>query len=171
VPRPSAFSNDLYLVNNQPLFANILSDDLRLTLATSSTLDTNVTFFFRIYLHEAGTIPPSALQGVILPLFGTLFFSDLQGYMTRNAIEEPRECRFRVLYLRHSVVPTFTASLSGTNILLSWPAVSPSFFPEMASRLDGHWSWVTNSRVLEQTNFRVTRPITGDRTFYRLRMN
>jgi hypothetical protein len=167
---PPESSSQLLLVDNMQVFTTI-SDELELRIAASSLLDTNAAFFFRINLREAGSSAPSALQNTFLPPLGTFQFSERLGYVTRQPSFEPRECRFRIVYFRHSPIPPLGVALSGTNVVLTWPARSPSFFPEISAPPDRNWAWVTNQRVLDGATYRVVQPATENLQFFRLKMD
>ena len=166
---PPESSTSLVLINDMQVFTTI-SDELELRIAASSALDTNAAFFFRVNLREAGASPPLALQNALLPPLGTFQFSERLGYLTRQSSFEPRECRFRIVYFRHGTIPRITTGMNGTNIVLSWPAASPGFYPQMSPQQSGNWSWVTNQRVLDGSIYRVLLPMEENPQFYRLKM-
>jgi Immunoglobulin I-set domain len=73
-------------------------------------------------------------------------------------------------YIQLSANPTLSASLSGGNIVLSWPASNYGFSVQSRPDLSTASSWTTlpDVPVLVGTNWQVSFPATGTPQFYQL---
>ncbi len=73
-------------------------------------------------------------------------------------------------YIQLSASPTISATLSGGNIVLSWPASDYNFAVQSKPALLSNNSWTTlaNAPALVGTNWQVNLPSTGTAQFYKL---
>ncbi len=67
-------------------------------------------------------------------------------------------------------IPVMTLSLSGKNVVVSWPTNATGFTLESATNLPAA-SWTSNSfaPAIVNGNFTVTNPVSGGTRFYRLK--
>jgi hypothetical protein len=72
-------------------------------------------------------------------------------------------------YIQLSANPTLSASLSGGNIVLSWPASNFGFSVQSRPDLStGSWTTLPDVPALVGTNWQVSFPATGAPQFYQL---
>ena len=73
-------------------------------------------------------------------------------------------------YIQVSANPTISASLSGGNIVLSWPAGDINFLVQSKSVLAGGGSWttLTNVPALVGTNWQTSISSSGSPRFFQL---
>ena len=73
-------------------------------------------------------------------------------------------------YIQLSGNPTISASVSGGQIVLSWPASDFNFAVQSRSGLNSGTSWttLTNAPALVGTNWQVSLPSTGTAQFFQL---
>jgi hypothetical protein len=66
---------------------------------------------------------------------------------------------------------SLNVSLSGSALMLSWPAYGVGFVPETSPSLgaDAVWSPLPQIPVLNNDAWAITLPATGSAAFYRLR--
>jgi len=68
------------------------------------------------------------------------------------------------------VNPVVNAQVSGTNLLVSWPAVNPGFVLQYTTDpVSGTWSSITSPLPqIVGTNYQLTLPLTSSTLFFRL---
>ena len=73
-------------------------------------------------------------------------------------------------YIQLSASPTISATNSGGNIVLSWPAGNFNFAVQSAPSMGNTntWTTLTNVPALVGTNWQVNLPDTGTAQFYQL---
>lgn len=66
------------------------------------------------------------------------------------------------------ISPTLSVQLSGTNVVVSWPATASGFTLQETANLRTGWVTVTNAPVLNNNQNQVTLPVGSGDMFYRL---
>jgi hypothetical protein len=73
------------------------------------------------------------------------------------------------IYTAEFTPPSLTASLSGTNLTVAWPATATGFQLQQSSGLIGNgWRYTTNSVSTNNGQNQVIISPTNNQTFYRL---
>jgi hypothetical protein len=103
-------------------------------------------------------------------LAGTIYeFRVYQGVLSPQAVAL-NDAVGPANYIQLSANPTLSASLTGGNIVLSWPASDFGFSVQSASGLSSlpSWTTLTNAPALVGTNWQVSLPSTNTAQFFQL---
>jgi uncharacterized repeat protein (TIGR03803 family) len=118
-------------------------------------INTNGTGFRVLYDFAAGSNPSGGLVLSGTTFYGTTIRGGNDGSGTVYSI---------------SLAPQLTIAVSGTNVVLKWPASSTGFSLQSGSDLGSQATWktVTTAPVVVDGNNAVTLPVAARHEFYRL---
>jgi glucuronoarabinoxylan endo-1,4-beta-xylanase len=155
--RVSATNTD----NNVRLTGWLSPDSSRLVVVlinTNKTTASAMNFNF-------GTF--SAGQSSVYQTAGTSYFQSL-GALTNNEALPPQS--ITTVVLDKLIIPLVSAQMSGTNLIVSWPATNSGFAIQYtANPASGTWSPITSPLPqVVGTNYQLTLPLTNSTLYFRL---
>jgi hypothetical protein len=162
----------LWLPIAVPTNASVLSFDFSFTgspgadaLTTSidgtNVFDLEAQFIPQNQRLNSGSIPVANWAGQTVELF-----FGLTGGTSSNATVTIDAMRFYQL-----APPALSIAVSGSQVVVSWPATDQAFALESATSLAGanSWSAVSNVPTLNGFSYQVTNSLSGSTKFYRLK--
>jgi hypothetical protein len=109
----------------------------------------------------------NAGQSSVYQTAGTSYFQSL-GALTNNEALPPQS--ITTVVLDKLVIPVVSAQMSGTNLIVSWPAANSGFILQYATDpVSGIWSPIVSpSPQVVGTNYQLALPLTNSTLYFRL---
>jgi hypothetical protein len=162
-------NDSLYYYNGTNIISTFHDNNLALNQTLVAT-SAGVPLMSLAEIEDVYNVIGASLDGVDPYLAGTIYeFRVYQGVLSPLAVAL-NDAVGPANYIQLSANPTISASLSGGNIILSWPASDFNFAVQSKSGAAGGTSWttLTNVPILVGTNWQISVPSTGTARFFQL---